>query len=239
MQALDGAFGQFLDTDAHGVPVDSDIKVDGDSAVVLVSVGTLPLIPTDCAMILGDVLQNFRAALDHLAWDLVKIGTNPHPKKPQDVYFPTARSTKTWRENVERWLPGVPKTQRRIIKKYQPYGRGNGAKAIRWLRNLSDADKHRVMTPVVMNVSQVNLSVTSNWTVSNLDYLVRRPQRLNVGTKLARAKFVRSGPDDCQVKVEGRLPLYPAVTYRRPLGDVLLGISETVLEILTEFDERL
>ncbi len=239
MRALDAALGRIFELGEDTIAIDTEVKIQGDDATALVRIATLPLISSDCALILGDTLQNFRAALDHLAWDLVKIGTQPNPFNPQQIYFPMTKSGKSFGRLINQRLPGVNREYRAIVRRYQPYGRGKAAKAIRWLRNLSDADKHRVMTPMVVNASHINLTVSSNWTLAGFEYIVTRPRALDVGTEVARAKFIRSGAEGCAVKMYGHLPIYPALTYGRSLDTVLVSISETVREILVVFDEVL
>src|SRR5947208_2801295 len=125
--AVNAALQRSFDPQTHSVSVKVEVKVTADTAVAIARVGSVPIVRDDCGLTLGDTLQNFRAALDHLAWDLVKIGAIPNPKRPQDIYFPMAKNFSNWRTDLDRKLPGVPKEQRAIIRRYQPYRRGIGA----------------------------------------------------------------------------------------------------------------
>ncbi len=241
LDAFQAAVSRSFDPNTHAVSVNVDVKVSGDTAVAIAKTASVPFVRDDCGLALGDVLQNFRAALDHLAWDLVKAGTDPRPRRPQDVYFPVAKSFASWRDGVDRKLPGVHPEQRTFIRRYQPYRRGVAARAIRRLRDLSDRDKHRVVVPVAMNFSpHLNAEVESNWTVTGLRYLVTRPTCLKVNTPLVRVDLARpqGGAPDCHVQMKGEFMVYPALPGGYPTT-ALGEIRDTVLEILTEFDKRL
>jgi len=239
MHAVDAAITRSLDPKTHTVPLDVQIEVQGKSATALVRVGGLPSIRTDCGLALGDVLQNFRSALDHLAWGLVKIGNDPRPKKPKRVYFPMAESAKSFKRQINDWLPGVPRDYRTIVRRYQPYRRGERSKAIRWLRNFSDVDKHRVLVPTVINAHDLNAQFISNWQVARVDYLLKRPRALNVRAPILRLHLRSASRTDCQVQVNGDLTLLPSLGRGVPLGNSLPLIRATVLEILTTFDSLL
>src|ERR1700728_1684140 len=89
MNAVDTAIQRSIDPNVHPIAVEINREpVNGTIAVVRVT--RLPNIRTDYGLALGDMIQNFRAALDHLAWCLVKTGDDPRPLKPQRVYFPMA-----------------------------------------------------------------------------------------------------------------------------------------------------
>ena len=238
LAAFDSALQRSFDPQRHAVSVKAEIKVSGDTAEAIVRVASIPIVRDDCGLTLGDALQNFRATLDHLAWDLVKLGSIPRPKRPQDIYFPMAKSFQTWKGRVDDWLPGVPPKQRATIRRYQPYRRGPQSRAMRLLRDLSDHDKHRVMVPIAMNTQpNPSFTVQSHWTVSTLHYLVNRPMRLKVNTPLARIDLVRPRgfTGGCDVNVNGQFSVYPALPGGQPASR-LGEIRETVFEILSEFD---
>jgi hypothetical protein len=103
-------------------------------------------------LVVGDYIQNLRSALDHLAWELVRKGSEWPPSKPRAVQFPIYsvgtskdKDMRTFSSRVALELPGTSDEQRAIINSYQPYHRG------KWhlytLANFSNQDKHRVITP--------------------------------------------------------------------------------------------
>jgi hypothetical protein len=238
MDAVARAIQKSVDPNAHPVAVDINLEPPhGNIAVARVT--KLPRLQTDYGLALGDTIQNFRAALDHLAWCLVKLGNDPRPANPQSVYFPMARSGKSFRGRISEWLPGVPQGYRAIIRRYQPYRSGDRAKSIRWLRNLSNTDKHRILIPAVVSLGQANLSVIANWPMQQMDQLVKGRRALNVGTPLLRVSLFPVLGTQCQVQVQGNIACFPSLGYGAPVGDALTLIRSTVFEILDTFDKLL
>jgi hypothetical protein len=129
-------------------PLQFRVKFEPEHSRYGLYVKSVPLIPIGVNLMIGDVLQNLRAALDHLAWQLVLHGADRDPRRPNLVQFPIYDTADQFRDWVDRRLPGVDVAQRDAVEGYQWYkheGRGNV------LRNLSlyaNRDKHRLL-PVV------------------------------------------------------------------------------------------
>ncbi|HUY57300.1 MAG TPA: hypothetical protein VMV12_05680 [Candidatus Micrarchaeaceae archaeon] len=241
LYAFDRALQRVFHPNPYPISIKTEVNVRGDTAIAFARVAAVPLMSKECSTTLGDTLQNFRAALDHLAWDLVKIGGTPRPKRPDLIYFPLARRFNSWRGSIDTKLPGVANDHRAIIRTYQPYGRKPGQKAVRRLRDLSDGDKHRVLVPIAMNVHpRLIARVETNWVVTRQDYLVVKPTRLKVNTPLLRIHLVRpqGSGGDCEVDVNGEFPVYPALPGGAPVA-ALGEIRDTVFEILKRFDDIL
>jgi hypothetical protein len=235
MDSVYAAIQRSVDPDLHPVAVDIHRESpNGTNAVARIT--KLPNLRTDYGLALGDTIQNFRAALDHLAWCLVKTGDDPRPAEPQRVYFPMAASGRSFKGRINEWLPGVSREYRAIIRRYQPYRRGDRPKALRWLRNLSNTDKHRVLIPAIVSLGQVNLQVTTNWPIQGIKPLITGHRALNVGTPLLRVSLLPILGTDCQVQVNGNLASFPSLGYGVPIDQALPMIRDTVLEILSTFD---
>ncbi len=239
LKALDKALVGVYQSNERTLTLKVDLQVAGDTAVVLVSPSTIPAIHARCGLLIGDTLHSFRGALDHLVWDLVRIGGDPRPKKPRFVQFPMSTSRAAWNEWVERRLPGIPEEQRAIILSCQPYRRGERARNIRRLRDFSDHDKHRVLMPVYFTMSSLNFSVQTNWLVTEWEYLIKRPTRIDRRTKFLRVELTRGpNPGDCQVRVDGETTAYPTLSRGIQLT-ALNSIRDTVFNILMEFENLL
>jgi hypothetical protein len=231
MGSVADAIQRSVDPETHPIAVDINLEPShGNTAVVRIS--KLPDIQTDYCLALGDTIQNFHAALDHLAWTLVKMGHNPRPARPQNVYFPLARSGANFRSQINRWLPGVPTEFRPLIRRYQPYRTGEGQKALRWLRELSNADKHRILIPAVVSLGPINLTVVTNWPIQGIDRLVKGQRALKVGTPLLRVPLIPVLGTHCQLQVQGNLACFPSLGYGVPVGEALPLIRDTVFEVL-------
>lgn len=236
LETLNEASGGFFELEGQSLALKVDQQVSADTAVVLVAPAEVPDVPIRCALMVGDILQNLRATLDHMVWDLVTL-VNRRPARPKQVQFPMASSARDWGDRLEDRLPHIPMGQRAIIREYQPYRRGDGPRNIRRLRNFSDHDKHRVLMPTFFAPTARNFTVHTNWMVARMDYLVKDGARLKRGAQFLRAELLR-GPsrDACQVYVEGNTTVHPAFRQGLLVLPTLYEIRETVLEILMRFE---
>jgi hypothetical protein len=111
--------------------------------------------PPELSVIAGEVLYQLRSALDHLAFDLVKL--NPgNISLPADwtdkCEFPLFQTLKPGQQTPLPYgsftkLPGVSKEAHAVIEALQPYYRvGAANNYLRVLTNLSNIDKHRHLT---------------------------------------------------------------------------------------------
>ncbi len=80
-------------------------------------------IKREWSLLIGDVLTNFGAALDHLAWELVPSKRQLNEKQLRAIYFPLYATTrKDFLANVRRReLPGVSKHRLLMLSPFQPY----------------------------------------------------------------------------------------------------------------------
>jgi hypothetical protein len=93
----------------------------------------------------GDVVQNLRSALDHLAYQLAKVG-NPEIEPSHYLSFPVCRSAEIYEKTKDQKLAGVRKEAIAAIDALKPYKGGN--EKLWALHNLNNTDKHRLILPV-------------------------------------------------------------------------------------------
>ncbi len=101
-------------------------------------------IPREISAIIGDIIQNLRSSLDHLATHLVEIGTKPRVKKP---YYPIFESAKKYEDGKMGKIEGMLPEAIKAIDATEPYARGNGW-ALWDLHTLNNRDKHCLLIPV-------------------------------------------------------------------------------------------
>jgi hypothetical protein len=111
-----------------------------ESSEYVFKIDEAPEIPPHFGLVTGDVLHNLRSALDHLAWQLVAHGAEPHPRNLRQIQFPIYDSVEAYRDNLDKRLPGVGVVQRTFIESRQPYARESGWLGL--LGNFSNEDKH-------------------------------------------------------------------------------------------------
>lgn len=213
----------------------------------LFRVGALVRPSPTVGLVVGDYVQNLRSALDHLAWELVRRGSRP-PHKPNAVQFPIyriGRSTKprgqppkTFSNQIDRNLPGVSSEQRAIADSYQPYHRRQWHLAV--LANLSNQDKHRLITPVNVLAGRIEPKHFRAINGRIIDWTILFPEgrRVNERTKLLEVIVT---PPEAQVSMNLRVATPVAFQERagvhhRPRD--LEAIGERVSEIVGEFARR-
>lgn len=110
--------------------------------------------PPSIAASTGDVIHNLRSALDHLAYQLVAVGTGG--KGPfRYVYFPISESAKKHKTEGLKKIPGMSLEAKNAISALRPYQGGND---VLWhIHCLDNIDKHRLLITVGSAYRSVNI----------------------------------------------------------------------------------
>jgi hypothetical protein len=152
-QALERDISAYtLDTKVD-LPYTTRTEYDAKRHAVLLRVETIDPLPIRWGLRIGDVANNFRAALDHLAWALVQRGRNAGKltqAQKRNIYFPIAFSRTDFNSALGK-LPGIRRADRAIIRRYQPYLRGKSnvwRHCLTPLPRLTADDKHKEIRPV-------------------------------------------------------------------------------------------
>lgn len=91
----------------------------------------------------GDVIQNLRTALDHLANNLVAVAGNAPTRR---VEFPIAKDAATYEAEKARKVEGMRAEAVEAIDRLKPYKDGND---LLWrIHELNNIDKHRMLFTV-------------------------------------------------------------------------------------------
>jgi hypothetical protein len=209
----------------------------------VVSVESPWKLPLSWSLMIGDSLNNYRSALDHLAWFLVQLNP-PSGLREIDVMFPVYDPEPKFEANVARRLPGVDRKLIDIIKKYQPFVTSDAAKAITTLVEFNNFDKHREVRPVIgQSVGDIHFEVTeaTHFTVTK----TVAPQDLNVflefkpGAELAYIYGTPSGDGKPEVKM--KFVGSQQITFEdgRGVVDALDAIDTAVLAVIDEIEALL
>jgi hypothetical protein len=101
--------------------------------------------PVGVAALTGDVLNNLRSALDHLAYQLVLVGTGDVAPTWR-VYFPIADDAAKYASHSLAQIKGMRQDAVNAIAAIRPYKGGNDTL---WrLHKLNNIDKHRYLVIV-------------------------------------------------------------------------------------------
>lgn len=103
--------------------------------------GDPPAPPADIHPFIGDVLYNLRSALDHLAWQLVRVAGGATTPR---IAFPLFDTADGYGKHALGKMKGMDAKAIAEIERLQPY-HGADARQIRlgWLDCLGNIDKHR------------------------------------------------------------------------------------------------
>ena len=111
-------------------------------------------VPDELALIAGDVIQNLRSALDHLAYDLWVREANGLGREGK-IYFPIDRDEASYNRNKAGKTEGISAQSRAVIDSLRPYAGGNDAL---WrIHTLNNRDKHRLLVTVGSSFQSLDL----------------------------------------------------------------------------------
>jgi hypothetical protein len=108
--------------------------------------------PDEIAILAGETVYQLRSALDHLAFDLVKLNRagKPLPARwEEDCCFPLRHNLAKGtapplpQTDFSKYLPNITAAAFAFIEGVQPYYGFGSAKILGWLARLSNIDKHR------------------------------------------------------------------------------------------------
>ena len=166
IRELESLFDAFFCDNPHRIRINKH----PDQGIAISAEFDRPL-PNETAAIIGDVVHNLRAALDHLACDMIRAsGENPNRWHG----FPIDKSQSGFEGNIAGKLKGAADKFVDFVKSQRPY-RDNGGNA--WMHNLASLDnddKHIVLIPTVGVASLKNIHIknpdgTTMITMKSLD----------------------------------------------------------------------
>jgi hypothetical protein len=223
--------------------IDLEKRYNPKRHCIVVSVAKIKALPTEWGLVLGDIVHNYRSALDCIAWALVEQGKRPPStltKKEQDgVYFPICDSRDWFNNTFRTKLPGVSKAEVAVVRSYQPYKTGKQLRHFHafWvLSRLSNNDKHRAVQPVLAIAESASYKITyaRDCEVTKLSGQFRA-QTLEVYAELAPIYVRKTGPYP-DVEMQGELRAFPAVEDVR-LDDWLTKTDDNVLSLLKRLSD--
>ena len=236
---------EFLGSDPcpYGFPVEED--AEGLRYTIRVKVHAEP--PPLLSAVVGDILHNYRSALDQLAWQLV-IAAGGKPSG--NTAFPICDTESDWRRKTEYRrrandragpLSGIPPGSEiwAFIEDAQPYKRGPTAEHLSTLRLLSNRDKHRALLargafPDIDSLAAI-IHRHPDAVLISQDFTLKPGQPLVDGAVVATLRFAPGTRAD--VDVHGELGLDPAFsddTWGADRGPSLLEVRSHLSEYIQE-----
>jgi hypothetical protein len=243
----------------HPQPLTLDFKADPDPQVIPMIVKTIEDPDPLMSLIVGDALNNFRAALDHIAWQLVVHGGKPpsDPAAEEAVKFPILIGPSKKGLPADQYfsqvcasgaLPGIDSVHETIVRQHQPYQRGDLAEShpLALLQRFNNVDKHRGIHLVLFSPIQMGFSVTPPFgcQVIGVKPAPHFEGPLRVGAEVGYITVADKTRCD-HMKVEPRASVTIAFDERSPghdvlrVFDVLDWIANEVTDVLGEIDRVL
>ena len=142
---LEAAVRRFIKTEPYKVGTQRHPQFPQFWQYIVIDVAD---ICTDIPLICGDVLQTLRAALDHLAYQLVLAsGKSPDGSREfRAIAFPISRTSEEYEASKHRKVQLMSENAIKAIDAVKPYKGGNDT--IWRLSELNNIDKHRTLTAV-------------------------------------------------------------------------------------------
>jgi hypothetical protein len=194
-------------------------------------------------LLLGDVVNNYRSALDQLAWALVSRGRTPPDmltkKKQKGIYFPLSVTREDFNAKIPVNLPGVRRADIAFVRAAQPYKHRPKAKrqvnCLLLLAEINTVDKHRTIQPVldVPEFASYNITEFQDCVLSKLPVYAERVP-LQIDTEMAFIRVRKTGPNP-HIEVEPDVVAQPAVNERVWLRDWLDLTLRYVFLLLQDF----
>ena len=148
---LENAMEAFIKT----TPCRISVRCDIGSRKVIYFVASVDRVPDEFSLLTGDVINNLRSALEHLAGQLVTVGTQG-TVDTKHVYFPIAENRESYLKVRPKYTKGMDQPALDIIDGLEPYGDGQGADYYT-LHKLNNLDKHSLLIAVGAMHTGVNI----------------------------------------------------------------------------------
>lgn len=203
------------------------------------------------SILAGDIVNNLRSTLDHLVHELALHHTGGGIQYPKRTKFPIAETPRDYGGLEARSLEEVAPQHRAIIESFQPYhpmdadvSVGLYFHPLAMLRDLSNADKHRLLTPVLIPSTGISLEGSASMSVIGgmvldlmNDTFAGRPivaQAMVPGLELGRSPWVTPDLTVTPEVVGTSLPMVAFSDGRSVVAvlDKLIRATDTVLAAL-------
>lgn len=140
----------FLDSQPYKV----DVKLDLESKRPVYYLVKADKVPERIALVTGDIIQNLRSSLDHLAYKLFTASVK-EDVAGRHIYFPIANNFDQYEKDKSRKTEGLTQQAKDLIDSVKPYKGGND---IIWkIHELSNLDKHRLLVTVGSSFKSVGI----------------------------------------------------------------------------------
>lgn len=209
------AFNTLGKENPYGVAVEFETDAGCHVARIRVSQERLD----ETSTILGDILHNFRSALDVIAWQLACKRSVARAKRSRHrIAFPLTTSPAQFIEHSA--IPFFPAETQAVLERLQPYPGRDQNRFLKFLGDMSNADKHRLLHPALAQIELQGLKFYDTGDPCrdlSVEWCIRHGDVFEDKTKIALIDTGIAEPESVEIDVAGE----PAT--RIAFGDVGLG----------------
>jgi hypothetical protein len=202
-------------------------------------------IPVGWRLLLGDIANNYRAALDHLAWALVSRGRTPpcsgalSRRQEKAVYFPIFEHRAEYNGALARNLPGVRRADAAKVRWCQPYHRSTRTRPrhpLALLAGINARDKHRTIQPLWAFPTRLDIEVTHlrDFALRQEVGWQRKGNALDVDTEVAFLRGWKIGSNP-ELEIQLHVTAQPTVGHRISVEMWAQMTGITVFNLLRQF----
>jgi hypothetical protein len=242
------AWNSFIENRAYGFGL--DINLDGTGAIWGWPTGS---IPNDFPLIVGEILYQYRSALDGAIYQaaIVESKQDPPPNE-NDLMFPISSTRKKF-ENASRYIAPLSEKCRAFIERVQPYNAPqvsadllvfNFNRSLGILNDWARKDRHRRLHVVgsLASRADVMLIIPDTARLASVEFVIKN-EFLEGKTKIA-AFTIEGHTPGMDVHANPNLPIDIALDEIPPkcapndtFGNRLEAISRTVKMIIGQIEQ--
>lgn len=234
LKGLQHEVERFLDSHPYGVIAELDEKTG--KYILRVKINAEP--PVEWGLVIGDIAQNLRSALDHLIWQLCLLQTSkPHKRADFPIFLKPGDYNDT---RISQLTP----QQKAVIEGLQPYHGSNPASHPLWiLHEINNADKHRLIQLASGILEFKGLGINELWGYNIIDLNVGGGL-VEDGTQIADFTLVQTdpkarvhmNPDFAFEIVFGKgSPVPPGTPLLSTLSDIVCHVQGIITSFEPEF----
>jgi hypothetical protein len=221
--ALGHALIAFVEREPYQLVERVEPHPDGELADYVYVVSSLRPTRPEYSVHIGEILHNFRSALDYLVY----AAATRHSWTTQ---FPIFHHAADWPRKSRLMLRAVPQRFVRIVEEVQPYHLENPHEhLLAKLNYLSNTDKHRLLTTTATALSEAVPTFLPERDVAAIHDVAFNVGVLEEGQELVRLVIEPSGPHPA-VAMSGVFHL--AITFRDPYPSGREIDGQSVMRVL-------
>ncbi len=225
LQELWSELKEFSSSNPYSIRSETNLKSAEKTIRCSYFVGRFTEPPEHWSLLIGDAIQNMRAALDHATWALVVSQcSNTFAKRNiRKIYFPIHTAKGGFEKDTVALA--VRPEARAVLEELQPYSRREDdpkRDAFVAIRELSNLDKHRALSLVVMRGHMSEVTTRPFLQGGRVVFVEEGP--LRKGAQVVRFTAARP-PPPAQVEVDFSLTVEVSIESPKPAANVPLDLG--------------